>query len=141
MRLTYRNEKGDAYVQLCSAPNKAIGNVAERAEKERAVIERLAYYEDLDEQGRLIELPCAVGDIVYTIDIKFPIVNGETKREYCIIEGVVREFHIRKDNIYITIEYGAPNSYFTVPDISEVGRKTFCTREAAEAALKERENK
>ena len=27
--------------------------------------EKLAHYEDLEEQGRLIELPCAVGDRLY----------------------------------------------------------------------------
>ena len=37
MRLTYRNEKGNAYVQLYSELNKATGTVAERAKKERAV--------------------------------------------------------------------------------------------------------
>lgn len=29
-------------------------------------LEKLAHYEDLEEQGRLIELPCAVGDTVWT---------------------------------------------------------------------------
>lgn len=34
-------------------------------------IEKLQYYEDLAEQGRLIELPCKVGDIVYTISPRY----------------------------------------------------------------------
>ena len=37
------------------------------------ILDKLAHYEDLEEQGRLIELPCAVGDTVYRIseeDIK-----------------------------------------------------------------------
>lgn len=29
-------------------------------------MKKLAHYEDLEEQGRLIELPCAVGDTVWT---------------------------------------------------------------------------
>lgn len=29
--------------------------------------EKLAEYEDLEEQGRLLKLPCGVGGIVYTI--------------------------------------------------------------------------
>ena len=32
-----------------------------------AVFEKLAHYEDLEEQGRLIELPCKVGDTVYIV--------------------------------------------------------------------------
>ncbi len=84
MRLTYRNEKGDAYIQLCSASNKAIGKVAERAEKERAVIERLAHYEDLEAQGRLIELPCAVGTMVYFIH---QTSADEFMLTLCVLEG------------------------------------------------------
>ncbi|MCM1220622.1 MAG: hypothetical protein NC548_39655 [Lachnospiraceae bacterium] len=37
--------------------------------------ERLKYYEDLEEQGRLIRLPCAVGDTVYTLN---PLPSGKT---------------------------------------------------------------
>ena len=29
-------------------------------------IDRLAYYEDLEEQGKLVVLPCSVGDTFYT---------------------------------------------------------------------------
>ena len=31
------------------------------------MIKKLAHYEDLEEQGRLIELPCKVGDTIYLI--------------------------------------------------------------------------
>lgn len=41
---------------------------------------KLAHYEDLEEQGRLIELPCAVGDKVYTIERHCP---KPWKKEYC----------------------------------------------------------
>ena len=116
MRLTYRNEKGDAYVQLYSELNKATGKVAERAEKERAVIERLAHYEDLEAQGRLIELPCAVGTLVYFIHQTStnPIITCTNADEFmltlCVLEG-------------------------------RFGKTVFLTQEAAEAALKKRENK
>ena len=33
----------------------------------KAIRDKLAHYEDLEEQGRLIELPCAVGDTVWSI--------------------------------------------------------------------------
>lgn len=38
--------------------------------------EELKYYEDLVEQGRLVELPCKVGDIVWDIDYSRPCSNG-----------------------------------------------------------------
>ena len=34
----------------------------------RRIIERLAEYEDLEEQGLLLRLPCKVGTKVYTIN-------------------------------------------------------------------------
>lgn len=36
------------------------------------ILDKLAHYEDLEEQGRLIELPCKVGSNVYAIGM-----NGE----------------------------------------------------------------
>jgi hypothetical protein len=33
----------------------------------RQMHEKLSHYEDLEEQGRLIELPCKVGEIIYEI--------------------------------------------------------------------------
>ena len=32
--------------------------------------DKLAHYEDLEEQGRLIELPCAVGDTVWFVGVQ-----------------------------------------------------------------------
>lgn len=31
------------------------------------VMQKLAHYEDLEEEGRLIKLPCAEGDVIWTI--------------------------------------------------------------------------
>lgn len=50
-RLTQRNEKGEAYVQLYSDPDRVTDVIIERSKKEKEVIERLAYYEDLEEKG------------------------------------------------------------------------------------------
>lgn len=38
----------------------------------RALFEKLAEYEDLEEQGKLLKLPCAVGDTVWDIDFGRP---------------------------------------------------------------------
>lgn len=43
------------------------------------VIDKLAYYEDLEEQGRLIKLPCKIGDKVWHISgraIKEDVISG-----------------------------------------------------------------
>ena len=55
------------------------------------VIDKLADYEDLEEQGRLIKLPCKVGDTVYVIvgknisvqKIQRATIDSEMKIEFC----------------------------------------------------------
>lgn len=41
------------------------------------LIERLGKYEDLEEQGRLLKLPCKVGDTVYVDNTILPIEDME----------------------------------------------------------------
>jgi len=58
-RLTRRSENGTAiYNTPSSDPVKWENNRHE-------VLQKLAEYEDLEEQGKLLKLPCAVGDTVY----------------------------------------------------------------------------
>lgn len=56
-----------------------------------AVYRKLKDYEDLEEQGRLIKLPCKVGDTVYVIvgknisvqKIQRATIDSEMKIEFC----------------------------------------------------------
>lgn len=70
-RLTKRNEHGKAYYPYCFKENTCDGiGTSEKCNDcnfNTRVCEKLAEYEDLEEQGRLIELPCKVGDTVYRI--------------------------------------------------------------------------
>lgn len=79
--------------------------------------ERLKEYEDLEEQGKLLKLPCAVGDTVY----RFYTVDDETKiYEHCITTLT---------NIVNIMEAG------------KIGKTVFLTRLDAEAKLVEMEGK
>ena len=84
---------------------------------------KLAHYEDLEEAGRLIELPCKVGDMAYYID-------KENKIRY----GVVHEitigqrfcwFTLRREVIVFKDKKGGRTSEF------------FLTKAEAEAKLAE----
>ena len=55
-------------------------------------LDKLAHYEDLEEAGRLIELPCKVGDMAYYID-------KENKIQY----GVVHEITIGQRFCWFTL--------------------------------------
>ena len=76
-------------------------------------IQKLAYYEDLEEQGRLIELPCKVGDTVYVVDTDYTDIYDISSQYYFIIEC---EFEL-----YM---------------ITGLGIWVFLTKEEAEAKLK-----
>lgn len=69
-RLTKRNLHGIPYYPECF--NKCAGKgpsiKCHCCYFEHEIIIKLAEYEDLEEQGRLIKLPCKVGDTVYYID-------------------------------------------------------------------------
>lgn len=70
--------------------------------------EKLAEYEDLEEQGRLIKLPCKVGTNVYYI-------LGIPNETPCTIESCV----------------------FKLSDIYKIGKSLFLTKSEAEAKMKE----
>ena len=89
-------------------------------------MEKLADYEDAEEQGRLIKLPCKVGDTVYVPTRDF------------ISELRIVHISISKNNTFFHWMLNAgiyPNlDGFSVDKIGEV---VFLTKSEAEAKLKE----
>ena len=90
--------------------------------------EKLKYYEDADEQGLLLLLPCKIEDMVYCI---------ENKQVWCC---TIEKISISKNN-GTWIEISFPEE---MPDLAsmefypnEIGKTVFLTREEAEAKLKE----
>ena len=88
-------------------------------------VDKLAEYEDLEEQNRLLKLPCAVGDTVYYLDrfcsgtsLDCPCKPCESCEDY-------------KLEIY--------EGKFKLNDINDFEKTVFLTKEEAEAALKELE--
>lgn len=82
--------------------------------------EKLKYYEDLEEQGRLLVLPCKVGDTVYEI-----IEETVPNRYFYISEWKVQDVSVKAVKYADEWEpYDYENLYFT--------------REEAEAALEKR---
>lgn len=76
-RLTRRLESGTADCAYCTnefAENKYTENgnsyCSGECELKQAQLEKLARYEDLEERGLLVKLPCRIGEYVYVIDEK-----------------------------------------------------------------------
>ena len=86
------------------------------------VIDKLAEYEDLEEQGRLIKLPCKVGDTLYRL-------VPNLYREY--VEIKIAQFVINKNGIYFITDKGVSWS------ADKIGKTVFLTKSEAEAKLKE----
>ena len=90
-------------------------------------IDKLAEYENAEDEGRLVVLPCNVGDTVYLIDD----IDCVFERE-----SIVTEIEIDKDGVTIMIQDEIPicSSGYNLSDFGEI---VFLTREEAEKALKE----
>ena len=89
---------------------------------ERQIFEKLQRYEDLEEQGKLIELPCKIGDTVW--DIKWWDDTTETR----VIDGKTYFRRVMKHKV--------TKSKFKLFDYDNLGKTVFLTKEEAEAALK-----
>lgn len=96
--------------------------------------ERLAEYEDLEEQGLLLRFLCKVGDTVF-----FRNKRGET-----ILPVTIENIHLGEGKCCIEYfgwffnGYGEPTMGFTFTE-NDFGKTVFLTKEEAEAKLKEME--
>lgn len=111
-RLTYKGKENKAYCDY----------------ETRDIINKLAEYEDLEEQGLLLRFPCKVGDTVYAIRY------GE-ENDFIVVETKIIEI---RQNI---------NGIFFEPLISrkaykteDFGKEVFLTQAEAEQKLKEMES-
>lgn len=95
--------------------------------------EKLKEYENLEEQGRLIKLPCKVGDVVYAYCNEFGILKYE-------VDSIVIDKHITYQcSAYSETIGDCPSECLDEiePDISDFGKTVFLTKSKAEAKLKE----
>lgn len=114
-RLTRRSENG---IAIYNTPS---GEPVKWENNRHKVLQKLAEYEDFEEQGKLLKLPCAVGDTVYKI---YP--NDLTDR---VLGLTVVAFSNKAMELYGD----------TWTSFDKIGKTVFLTREEAEAALKELE--
>ena len=139
-RLTKRNENGVVVLNI-KCPEGCEHSICSMEEGyqcqhqcEGNIIEKLAQYEKLEEQGLLLRLPCKVGDTVYyisegfiepcTVEVIF-LADYTDKDGNC---SYIAEIHFdREDCPYVSIEI-----YFT-----DIGKTVFLTKEEAKKKLNE----
>lgn len=100
-----------------------------------AVYRKLKDYEDLEEQGRLIKLPCKVGDTVWDNDYGRPCAYTITAFSFGECEEYICEPVTKKEVVfYYANSSGSITGSFAE---SEIGKSVFLNKSEAEAKLKE----
>ena len=125
----------------------------------REIINKLCDYENAEEQGLLVRLPCKVGDIVYIDSTILPIEDMECYEDIdnkipSYFQGRVVSFRFAKRNWvkiavkakwlyeWIDDETGPESDYIEYEKkfsilLSMIGKYIFLTREEAEKKLEE----
>ena len=96
--------------------------------------EQLKEYQQLEEQGLLLRLPCNIGDTIYEVSYE--------NREFVIKEHIVKEFIYRTYRFpRIEIYCENENGFLVCNNIGKLDECLFLTQAEAEQKLKEMENR
>ena len=122
MRLTERSKNSDmVWFKDSENDGMCIEPCEMSSHHSRMAIEKLAAYEDAEEQGLLLRLPCKVGDNIYIIFHNHTIGKSTVVSFRMIAKGWA-------------VKTGDWSYLFT-----DFGKTVFLTKEEAEAKLKEME--
>ena len=129
-RLTQINGNNEVY---CIVDDKKI--VVENIDMLK-ICQRLKLYEDLDEQGLLLRLPCAVGSTVYVISSRYTKCS-KYKEIWNDCYGCEDECDSHEE-YYIHINHSVSDEWI-VRYMNDFGKTVFLTKAEAEQKLKEME--
>lgn len=136
-RLTKKNDSGGHYYPKCFEKCNGLGasSKCDDCEIMTSVCEKLGDYEDLEEQGRLVKLPCKVGDTVWDNDCGRPCAYTITAFSFGECEEYICEPVTTKEVVfYYANSSGSITGSFAE---SEIGKSVFLNKSEAEAKLKE----
>ena len=123
--ITYNEKRELECGEYCDSCSQGAGN----CKTVENMIKKLATYEDLEEQGLLVRLPCKVGDILFRINkgARNPIIKMKVSR----ITIISKSYSIK------AIEEDRGEVFFS-SDV--IGIKVFLTHEEADKKLEELKN-
>lgn len=104
----------------------------------KKAIYKLAEYEIAEEEGRLVVLPCKPWDKVYQLFVTDVI---DKKLTYKIFQAKATKITIDRFRTIFSFETLDENKYKSDLTMESFGETVFLTREEAEKALKEMEEK
>lgn len=132
-RLTERNPlwiNDEMWLNACEPDDEEI----------ESIYYKLKEYEDLEEQGRLIKLPCKIGDTVYCIFSRYTkctFYNEEFDEYSC--QGCEYECDSKKENYVQDMRVYSLD--WIITNLNNFGKTVFLTKSEAEAKLKEETSK
>lgn len=133
--ITYNEKRELECGEYCDSCSQGAGN----CKTVENMIKKLATYEDLEEQGLLVRLPCKAGDTVWELCLCddgnykiFPMIV-KTVSEYGALRQVKKDITIW--NIYAESDYT-----YMYKSFADFGKTVFSTKEEAEKKLEEMEN-
>ena len=126
-RLTDKSMVGNYFYPKCFEKCDGLGasSKCDNCEIMTSICEKLGKYEDLEEQDRLIKLPCKIGTEVYDITCWDDI------EEKVVVKGKAYYRIVRKHKV--------TKLPFTYSDIDDFGKTVFLTKSEAEQKLNEME--
>lgn len=130
-------ENGNAHLEPCEMT----------AHHNRMALDKLATYEDAEEQGQILRPPCKVGDTVYLIDRdennKFKVYEGKWERVSLVQTSKDGSFNLCGEISYDIYDcfYDdgriMKHGMYVGQESTKIGEIVFLTKEKAEAKLKE----
>lgn len=105
------------------------------AKKILRLAERLKEYEDLEEQGLLLRLPCKVGDVLYVI------YNKQVVRAKCTGYTIQKDTLNKIDDSYVWIDSQESKRDYWKIYFKDFEKQCFLTQSEAEGKLRELEGK
>jgi hypothetical protein len=145
-RLTKITEIGNAYFPKCfEEPCCGMGEcIDDRCSLMLDACKKLAEYEQLEEQGLLVRLPCKVGDMVWVVTSPINVFGYDEydgDAEYEVYESFLSSVSYyasgEQFRIYAKVTNSFIVAYFRECDF---GESIFLTREDAEKKLEEMKN-
>ena len=128
--LVKENYEKESLKTLYSCYGEKPNSYYSNCEEGYCAMEKLADYEDAEEQGRLVILPCKIGDTIYEVSYE--------NREFVIKEHIVKEFIYRTYRFpRIKIYCENENGFLVCNNIGKLDECLFLTQAEVEAKLKE----
>ena len=149
-RLTERSKNSDmVWFKDTESEGMRLEPCEMTAHHSRMTIEKLAAYEDAEEQGQILRSPCKVGDTVYLIDRdennKFKVYEGKWERVSLVQTSKYGSFNLCGEISYDIYDCFYDDGrimkcgMYVGQESTKIGEIVFLTKEEAEAKLKEME--